>query len=58
MKIIRLVCLAAVLMNFSIQYAFSQKRVVIIGLDGFSVDEFKTARHQYGRNAGTVRPGN
>lgn len=43
MKIIRLVCLVAVLMNLSTRYTFAQKRVVIIGLDGFSADGFKTA---------------
>jgi predicted AlkP superfamily pyrophosphatase or phosphodiesterase len=48
MKVIRFICLAVMVISGSIPQVFAQrnaKRVVIIGLDGFSVDGFKTARH-------------
>lgn len=48
MKGIRLACLVSALISLPIQHAFAQKnvkRVVIIALDGFSVDGFKTAKH-------------
>lgn len=41
----RLACFIAILISLSIQQVAAQKRVVIIGLDGFSVDGFKTAKH-------------
>ena len=48
MKVIQFVCLVALMISVSVPNVFAQrnsKRVVIIGLDGLSVDGFKTAKH-------------
>ena len=48
MKMIRLVHLLSVLILSSVHYTFAQQRaerIVIIGLDGFSADGFKAAKH-------------
>lgn len=48
MKLVKFACLLLLMNGLFISTAFTQsgaKRVVVLGLDGFSADGFKTARH-------------